>query len=139
MDHKIRLGPIAIFLTVVAVVLSTLAALTAATSGADRAMAERCAKVTQIRYELEDEGQKFVKTVDEEAAKGSVTAEAVGAEETLAGSLKHVIKKDGYSLTIILTEPEASGEYEIKEWKITKEWNAEDPFQNIWQGGGNGA
>lgn len=139
MDHKIRLGPVAVFLAVVAIVLSTLAVLTAATSNADRVMAERFAKVTQIKYELESEGEQFLQSVDEQAEKGRVDAEAVGAEKTLAGSLKRTFSKDGYELTVVISEPDDSGEYEIVEWKIIKEWNAEDPFRNVWQGGGDDA
>ena len=56
MNHKIRLGPIAIFLAVIAVVLTSLATLTVATSRADMVLAERFAEVTAIRYELNAEG-----------------------------------------------------------------------------------
>ena len=49
MQHKIRLGPIAVFLAVVTVVLTTLAILTTATTNADKVLAERFAEVTQTR------------------------------------------------------------------------------------------
>ena len=39
MNHKMRLGPIAIFLVVVAIILTTLATLTLATTNADKVMA----------------------------------------------------------------------------------------------------
>jgi hypothetical protein len=93
MDHKIRLGPIAIFLTIVAIVLSTLAVLTAATAGADKVMAERFASVTQIRYELESEGEQYLQKIDSLAAEGKLTAEAAGAEKVLSGGLKKTITK----------------------------------------------
>lgn len=137
MDHKIRLGPIAIFLTIVAIVLSTLAVLTAATAGADKVMAERFASVTQIRYELESEGEQYLQKIDGLAAEGKLTAEAAGAEKVLSGGLKKTITKSGYTLTIETTDPGESGKYEVTGWKITREWNAEDPFSNIWQGGGS--
>lgn len=135
MSHRIRLGPVAIFLAVVAVVLTTLAVLTTATSNADKAMAERFAHVTEIRYALEDEGQKYIQTVDEGAAAGDVTAAGLDAEETENGMIKKTIEKEGYVLTIVITDPGADGKYDIKEWKMTRMWNAEDPFQNVWQGG----
>ena len=137
MDHKIRLVPIAIFLTIVAIVLSTLAMLTAATAGADKVMAERFASVTQIRYELESEGEQYLQKADGLAAEGKLTAEAAGAEEMLSGGLKKTITRGGYTLTIELSDPGESGRYEVTGWKITREWNAEDPFSNIWQGGGS--
>ena len=33
-----------------------------------------------------------------------------------------------------LSEPDSQGSYTVDEWKITKQWNADDPFQNIWKG-----
>ena len=63
--HKIRLGPIAIFLVVVAIILTTLATLTLATTNADKVMAERFASVTAVRYELEAQGQQFLKDYGE--------------------------------------------------------------------------
>ena len=135
MSHKIRLGPIAVFLSVVAVVLTTLAILTTATSNADRLMAERFARVTQIRYELEDEGNQYLMEVDEQAMKGRVAVASVDEELTDDGVLRQTIKKDGYVLEIEITKPDSAGHYDISKWKITKEWNAENPFGNIWQGG----
>ena len=49
MSHKIRLGPIAVFLAIVAIVLSVMAVLSTATTHADRVMAERFAEMTQQR------------------------------------------------------------------------------------------
>ena len=135
MSHKIRLGPIAVFLAVVAVVLTTLAILTTATSNADRLMAERFARVTQIRYELEDEGNQYLMKVDEQAKKGRVAVASVDEELTDDGVLRKTIKKDGYVSEIEITKPDSAGSYDISKWKITKEWNAENPFGNIWQGG----
>ena len=137
MGHRIRLGPIAIFLAVVAVILSTLAVLTVATSNADMAMAKRFARVTQIRYELEAEGEKYLREVDEKAASGTVTAESVEAEKTLSGTFVRTISRNGYKLKIEITDPGNTGEYEVVGWKMTKEWNAEDPYTGIWQGGGD--
>ena len=164
MSHKIRLGPVAVFLSVVAVVLTTLAVLTIATSNADKVMAERFAKVTQIRYELENEGEKYLMAIDEAVAPGAAgsassgksgkssgigksgksagsntgpasLAQSLGAEVTDNNTIRKVIEKDGYELTIEITEPDGAGNYDISTWKITKKWNAEDPFGNIWQGG----
>ena len=51
--------------TVIAIVLTTLAVLTLASSNADVVMAERFAGVTKIRYDLESEGYRFVQKADE--------------------------------------------------------------------------
>ena len=68
MTHKTRLGPIAVFLTIVTMVVTTLALLTIATSNADRVMAGRFANITQTRYELEADGEKFLAA----AASGNI-------------------------------------------------------------------
>ena len=166
MSHKIRLGPIALFLAVVAIVLATLAVLTAATTNADKVLAERFAGVTQTRYGLEAEGEKFVQAYDEEARDGNVSASAlekamgsasgstpgstldntpgsapgeasgdVTETKKVSGGYECVIERDGYTLEVGVSDPDAAGRYEITKWKITKDWNAEDPYQNVWKGG----
>lgn len=144
MNHKIRLGPIAVFLAVVAVVLTTLAILTTATSNADKVMAERFADVTQVKHSLESEGEKYLMKVDEEIEAGSFNPSLLGAKRDDDGNIRYTVVESGYKLTIVITEPERAaagkakggrgGSYDIKEWKITKEWNAADPFKNVWQG-----
>jgi hypothetical protein len=124
MNHKLRLGPIAIFLVVVAIILTTLATLTLATTNADKVMAERFAAVTANRYELEAEGQQFLRDFDEQAASGTVTSEDRHA----------TLEKSGYTLEIQLSAPDANGNYEIEKWDLKKNWKADDPFQHIWKG-----
>ena len=133
MSHKIRLGPIAVFLTVIAVVLSTLAMLTAATSHADKVLAERFAYVTKIRYEIEAEGEQFVRDFDEASRAGAVDAALLGASETEEGYEK-TIEKEGYSLTVEVSAPDAKGDFEITKWKLSKNWNADDPLDDLWKG-----
>ena len=124
MNHKIRLGPIAIFLVVVAIILTTLATLTLATTNADRVMAERFASVTAVRYELEAAGQQFLKKYDEQAATGAVT----DADRTAS------IEQNGYTLEIEVSAPDGNGNYEITKWDIKKDWTADDPYHHIWKG-----
>lgn len=132
MSHKIRLGPIAVFLAVVAVVLTTLATLTTATSNADTVLAKRFADVTRTRYALEAEGQKMLSDFDESAAKGGADG---GGFELKDGVYTASIEKDGYVLNIELTQPDDDGAYDIKKWKITKIWDADSPVDDIWTGG----
>ena len=124
MNHKMRLGPIAIFLVVVAIILTTLATLTLATTNADKVMAERFAAVTSARYELEAEGQQFLRDFDELAATGAVTE----------SDRQTVIERSGYTLEIQLSLPDANGNYEIEKWDLKKDWTADDPFKHIWKG-----
>jgi hypothetical protein len=134
MSRKMRLGPIAIFLTVVAIVLTTLAMLTQATSHADLVMARRFALVTETRYALEEEGQRYMMEVDGMIEDGSFSPEDAGMEKKKNGHLIHTISKDDYDLTIEITDPGRSGKYEIVKWKLSRRWAAEDPYGNIWQG-----
>jgi hypothetical protein len=124
MNHRMRLGPIAIFLVVVAIILTTLATLTLATTNADKVMAERFAAVTSARYELEAEGQQFLRDFDEQVASGPVAIEDRHA----------TFERGGYTLEIQISAPDANGNYEIEQWDLKKNWKADDPFQHIWKG-----
>ena len=140
MDHKTRLGPVAIFLTIVAMVITTLAVLTVATSNADRVMAGRFASITQTRYELEAGGERFLAA----AASGDITgiegaqagqiAEDEGAQADGNTAYSYVNEKDGYRLEVEITEPDAAGNFEITKWKVSRIWNSKDLIGDIWQG-----
>ena len=56
----IKLGPVALLLTVISICLTVMAILTFSTAGADKAMANMFANSTQIRYGLEQSGQEFL-------------------------------------------------------------------------------
>ena len=132
MKHKIRLGPIAVFLTVIAAVVATLAMLTFATSRADAALAERFARVTSIRYGLEIDGSQFMKAADA-ALKGYAAQFPEGSGETENG-WKYTVEKDGYELSIELEKQDGHSGYEVKKWKIMKLWAGDDPFEDLWLG-----
>ena len=131
MSTKIRLGPIAVFLAVIAIVFASLAMLTISTSRADSALAERFAKVTALKYELEAEGQKFLQAADEFAAGAGKESLPEGAYETGDG-LSYLAEKEGYTLEIDLVK-EDSG-YSVQRWQISKLWEEEDPFEDLWLG-----
>lgn len=133
MKHKLRLGPIAVFLVVVAIVLTTLSVLTLATTNADNVMAERFAAVTAVRYDLEADGQQFLKDYDEQIAAGAINPDAINAEATDNGYATE-IQKNGYILQIEVSAPDAGGNYEILGWELKKDWNADDPYEDIWKG-----
>jgi hypothetical protein len=133
MSHKIRLGPIAIFLTIIAIVMATLAVLTTATTNADKVMAERFAEVTKTRYALEAEGEKFIREFDEQAGSGKIDAKKLGAKKSGAAYIK-TIKNNGYILKAGVTSAGNKDGYKITEWKLEKEWNADDPYSNVWKG-----
>ena len=134
MNTKIRLGPMAVFILLVAVVLTTLAMLAQATSHADLVMAERFADVTAVRYSLEEEGQNYLMQIDEALKAGDFDAAENGAEVTEDGNLRHTVSRDGYDLVIEITDPGKAGKYKVIKWNLSRQWEAEGQFQNIWQG-----
>ena len=136
MSHKIRLGPIAVFLAVITAVLATLAILTVSTARADAVLAERFAQVTKLRYELEAEGSRFLAEADALFAADGETGDAdlpEGAALAEDGSLSYYIEKEGYAMTVRVAE-DAGGGLDIREWKISKLWEGDDPFEDIWPG-----
>ena len=142
MEHKTRLGPVAIFLTIVAMVITTLALLTVATSNADRVMAGRFASITQTRYGLEADGEKFLAAVaagDVSGIEGAAAGALADADEgtatgaAAAGVYSFVEEKDGYRLEIEAVSA-AAGSVEINRWKLSRIWENEDPLENIWKG-----
>ena len=133
MNHRTRLGPLAIFLAVVVMVITTMAVLTIATSNADRTMAKRFASVTQTRYQLEADGERFISEATKAHASwgGYTSSDMV---QTTDQGYQFYEELNGYSITVVITEPDANGNYELLEWKVSKLWKADDPVKDIWNG-----
>lgn len=132
MNHKTRLGPIAIFLIVIAMVITTMGLLSLATSNADRMMAGRFASVTSTRYQLEADGERFISDACKAASEGSEPEDG-RVSRTENGYLFYE-ELNGYSITAEITAPDSEGRHEVVEWKISKLWDAEDPVNDIWPG-----
>ena len=135
MSYKIRLGPVAVFLTVITAVLATLAILTFSTSRADAVLAERFAQMTGIRYELEAEGSRFLSEADALFSAERITEADLPEGVSLAedGGLSYYIEKEGYAMSIRVSEG-PDGRPVIGEWRISKLWEGDDPFEDIWPG-----
>ena len=133
MDHKVRLGPIAIFLTVVAIILSTLSILSVATTNADMVLAERFAAVTKERYALEAKGERFLKTLDEQAQSGRINEAGLSLEKTKNG-YRRIIMDEKYWLDMEVAGPDESRSFKITKWEIKKKWKEDDPYENVWKG-----
>lgn len=140
MNSKIKLGPLAIFLAIITIILVMLALLNHVTATADVALAERYAEVTKIKYELEEQGSRFLQTLDtgvEEAAPEVATAENETTEDEAREAapadtyLTHTEKNGDYTLTIDYTLE--NGSYHVKRWRITKEWEETNVYENILQ------
>ena len=134
MNHRIRLGPVAIFLAVVAIVLTTLAVLIIATSHADKVMAERFAFVTSVRYDLEKEGNMLLQQAEETVRAGGDPGTLPGVETGESGSYTYAKEQDGYRLEIEFLADSEKHTCNVTGWDIKKIWNGEDPITDIWQG-----
>ena len=131
MSHKMRLGPIAIFFTIVAAVLATLAILTISTSRADVALAQRFAQTTAVRYALEADGNRFLAVLEE--SPGDV-ASMDGVEVLENGNYQYTTGKDDYHLTVEVSQDPTQGTYEIVSWKMNKDWDERDAMGELWGG-----
>lgn len=110
MNHvPIKLGPLALLLTVVVICLSVLAILTFTTAQADLTLARYYAETVQTRYELEEEGQRFLLQAKPKDAM--------------------VFEKDGMRLTVALDETGA-----VIRWTLEKQWTQPETTGNLWMG-----
>ena len=97
-------------------------------------MAQRFADVTQIRYELEADGARFLQAAAEAAADGRDVGEDTDATPLTDGGYACALEREGYTLRIEITQPDGAGNFEITKWKISKNWDMEDPMDNVWKG-----
>lgn len=112
----VKLGPLALLLTVISICLTTLAILTFATARADRRLAEKYAATVRLRYELDEEGQAWLGDVFERR----VSPAADGAYET-------VLERDGSTLTIRVENGAVTA------WRHQRTWE-EDLDLDLWPG-----
>ena len=115
----IRLGPLALLLTVITICMSTLAVLSFSNSGADMRLAERYSQTVRTRYLLEKDGQEFLNDLH-------------GAWPFGMDKISKEFERDGYRLDITLTEK--GGSYDISEWRISKIWEPDEMIDNLWTG-----
>ena len=126
----IRLGPLALLLTVISICLTVFAILTFSTARADLALAKRYAYTSSIRYSLEKSGQEYLQEVDEVLQGGGTLYDLFEAEMDPKGISVYQIEESGYTLTIGLKQK--GNTYSIEVWKIEKEWNQNDNIDDLW-------
>ena len=133
MDHRIRLGPLAVFLCVMVMIVTITALLTMSTSGADLVTAERFASVTQTRYGLEADGERFLSDAQKAAAAGADIAALSGVSALEDGYLFEK-SENGYKLEVEISSPDDSGSFEVSMFRLSRIWESEDPAADIWKG-----
>ena len=125
-EVPIKLGPLALLLTVISICLTTLAILTFTTARADYALAEKYSETVRERYEMETAGQAYLREVDADLRQG------VEYMTDGDGVLWKTIEGENARLLIGLTFHD--GTYAIDTWRIERQWAEDSAMGNLWSG-----
>ena len=121
----IKLGPLALLLTVISICLTVLSILNFTTARADLRLAEKYAETVSTRYALEVEGQELLRELqNSDPALLDMTRDA-------AGRWHADLERDGAHLRIAVKK--AGDGWQVVEWRQEKEWQ-EDTSLNVWGG-----
>lgn len=137
MKHiPIRLGPLALLLTVISICMTTLGILSFTTARADLKMAEKYAATVEERYLLEKEGQTFLSEIGGALAEGVEPEGLEGLFGTEADEEGIFHKKLEYGDSWLSVGFVAVGEggFRIVEWRIQKDWEPDDGMGGLWDG-----
>ena len=127
----IKLGPLALLLTVISICLTTLAILSFTTASADFRLAEKYADTVQTRYELESRGQEFLQELSEtDPADYSL----MGWERDAGGNYTEALECDGTVLHIGF-RPDRGRAYQLISWRLEKNWEEDESIGTLWDGG----
>ena len=134
MKHiPIRLGPLALRLTVISICMATLGILSFTTARADLSLAEKYASTVQERYMLEKAGQDFLRQAGNALAEGSGLEGLAGTETGEDGILYKTLEYEEVRLLIGLLREGDHG-FRVVEWRIQKDWEPEDNLGDLWDG-----
>ena len=121
----VRLGPLALLLTVISICLAILAILTFTTARADLRLAEKYAETVQVRYALEQDGQEYL-------CRLSAGTEAA-PEPDEDGMRRVELERDGFLLRIALLD-DGQGGWTVLSWSQEKLWKQKETIDNLWSG-----
>ena len=119
--HTVKLGPLALLLTIISICLTVLSVLSYTTARADLALAERYANTVTLRYELEAEGQNYLRYVNSKY-------------NAPGGSNSREFEKDGSRLIVELSDEDGDGIYSPSKWIHEREWEENDDIGELWNG-----
>lgn len=126
----VKLGPLALLLTVISICLTALAILSFTTSRADMRLAEKYAETVKIRYELESQGQEFL--TEAEKSAGSLSSLPGVTVDDDGRTVYRELALEGSVLKIGLV-PDGDG-FRIVEWRHEREWTPDNDIGNLWNG-----
>ena len=120
----IKLGPLALLLTVISICMTTLGVLAFAT-----ALAQKYADTVQTRYALEAEGQRFLQTATKALEEGNAPESLDSTERDDDGTVWKTFQEGEFSLRVGVVDE--SGHLRVVSWRIQKEWEPEGD-RNLW-------
>jgi hypothetical protein len=124
----VRLGPLALLLSVISICLAILAILTFSTARADLRLAEKTANTVSTRYALEEQGQRLLSELPSDKNAPLPAGWEAGAD----GSLSRTLENEGARLHIVL-QPSEEG-YVVAEWVHDREWASDGLLHGLWNG-----
>lgn len=122
----VRLGPLALILTVISICLAILAILSFTTARADLRLAEKYAATVSDRYALEREGQTYLGEVSAALAAGS----DLNVDED--GVLRHYLTR-GDAMLCIGLELKGDG-WQVVSWRQEQTWEPNLEIGDLWSG-----
>ena len=130
-EVPVKLGPLALLLSVISICLTTLAILTFTTARADLRLAEKYADTVSLRYALEQEGQDFLRILSEtdQADYG-----LMGLERDADGVYWETFEKDDAKLRIGFV-PGGNAGFTVVAWRHEKNWTEDQSIGQLWDGG----
>ena len=127
----VRLGPLALLLTVISICITMLSILSYTSARADLRLAEKYAQTVSDRYELEAEGQRFL-AVMQKGTIPDMLAALEDAEDDAEGIIWKSFEKNGARLRIGLKE--SGGGFRPVCWKHEKDWEENTDIGELWPG-----
>lgn len=126
-----RLGPLAILLTVISICMTVLGILSFTTARADSRLAEKYAATVELRYELEAQGQFFLREVGEACACGAELSGLAGVETDESAVVRKTFEQGSFRLTVGII-PDGEMGFRVVEWIMGREWEPEESMGELW-------
>ena len=126
-EVPVKLGPLALLLTVISICMTVLAILAFTTARADLSLARTYAETVKERYSLEILGQQYLQETADDLRQGIVLMPDAD------GMVHEMIEQGSMKLDIAL-QPEGSAGYRIDSWKVERRWVEDTDIGNLWDG-----
>lgn len=123
----VRLGPLALLLTVIVICMTVLGLLALTTARGDLSMAQRYAESVETRYSLEAKGQAFLY----EATRDPGSLDLLESDGD--GIRWKELSEEGISLRIGLAVQRNS--FRVVSWQFMQEsWEPQENISGLWSG-----